>query len=270
VSTGPAPLALPTLPVAGEQGPIPATLHQFWLGSPPPTWAQVAWGRWDDWLSMHHPDWSIRYWTNETIVGTPLERMMTSLVAVPGIGWRGVSDYLRVAALALYGGIYADSDTLPTGLLGSLVGERSAWLGGGDASIGHISNALMGFPPGHPFISELWRVGIANAERGARTDFSRIGPHVVAKVYRQRADRWGVVLEPLVGNRPHQSWARATFASEPPSAETVLARLPGQLIVHTSGDKDETGADPLTRGRDRTMAERKAERDALRVKVRTP
>jgi hypothetical protein len=125
---------------------ISTTLHQIWLGPPPPDWVRASFARWDAFMAEHHPDWQIRRWTDPP--GGLDPRVMP---------W-AACDLLRLKVLEEHGGVYTDCDVIPLRPLDRLAGDRPAWVGRPPVErwSGICDNAILGFPPGHPLPSLMW------------------------------------------------------------------------------------------------------------------
>src|SRR5690606_9932007 len=103
------------------------TLHQIWVGSPPPERVRRNWAVWDTFMAEHHPDWTVYRWTDDSLLSQFVD---------PTLSPRSRADFMRLVALSMRGGIYTDSDTLPLLPLDGLVGDRSDWIASYPESVG--------------------------------------------------------------------------------------------------------------------------------------
>ncbi len=95
------------------------------------------------------PDYEIILW-DET--NSPLEDNRYAKEALSAKKWAFVSDYARLKVLALYGGIYLDTDVELLKPLDQFL-NQSAFLGFESATF--VATCVIGCVPNHPFIGEL-------------------------------------------------------------------------------------------------------------------
>ncbi|QNJ56038.1 glycosyltransferase [Microbacterium phage Rasputia] len=176
---------IPTLPVVDGIVPIPRVVHQVWVGGAEPRWVRELWTKWEEFADSNRLE--IRRWTDNNTEHTLSWRVAQkhNLTAVQ------MADFLRIEVLALQGGLYMDSDTMPLRSLDDYVGLRSGWLAHGQAwsasGAPTVSNAMIGMPRGSAFMSELFERSVKALERGVTNTFDIAGP----KVYRRTLDRLG-------------------------------------------------------------------------------
>lgn len=171
---------------------IPKVIHCFWARGPKTKLAEKCLASW----RKHAPGWEIREWDLGKIgVGERCRcraDLPTFLLnAVTARKWAMVSDWVRMAVLKEYGGIYLDLDVelvrsieeLPEGewVAGEWKADGSVWMnpGGGIAlekgspvTVGMLERyARLEFDPNRemmPWINESLREGIENQGSGIR------------------------------------------------------------------------------------------------------
>lgn len=213
--------------VAGQDRPVPPTLHQVWIGGPPPettaAWAKeaMAWG------------WDYRLWDEKAlreidVTDDPVWRHMRDRDDLPG-----AVDVARYHLLARHGGLYLDCDWMPVpgrpltsalparGL--SAIAETTPRRTGTGSPF--LNNAVLAAPPDHPVfrhLIDLLPEVIRRLPRGPAwwvtgplvfTLAARMGPVTILDT-RLSAD-------PLTGDRTTVDAALARIASGGPPA--VLA-----------------------------------------------
>lgn len=161
---------------------IPRTVHQIWVGSEPPPWVRRCWQTWDEFMVEHHPDWTVVRWTNSIVEKSPLS-ICGKIAEHFGLGPRGLADLIRLAAVFRYGGLYFDTDTIPLRPLSEFVGSRRPWIGTDEREEGTraLINASFGFPPAHPFLSEVWVLAGEALQRGVTNEHWVAGPRTWRK-----------------------------------------------------------------------------------------
>jgi hypothetical protein len=96
-----------------------------------------------------------------------------------------MSDFLRLEVMAMQGGVYMDSDTYPLLPLREAYGDMPAWFAHGQDYIKSgaptVSNAMMGFPQGHPFLSDMFDHGVRALRRGVKNTFDIVGPAAIRR-----------------------------------------------------------------------------------------
>lgn len=201
----------PLLPLQ-MPGPIPRRIHQVWIGSEPPDWVKEAWTRWDAFLwaeENYAPEgedrhWELYRWTDETIKGVgPLARLWR-MCRDKGLNQRGTADLLRIFAVMLFGGVYLDADTAPILSLEPYVGDRKAWIGSdpSTATMKVLSNAMFGFPPGHPFLASVLAHAERQLNRGVRNEHFVAGP----VAWRTCFEEWDAMAHPLNAVEARFNW----------------------------------------------------------------
>ena len=155
--------------------PVPPTLHLIWVGDRAPEWVARNWLLWARATSMR-----VEFWDNERVANhLPLSNAIRGLCPHPVV-W---ADLARIEFLFRFGGIYLDSDMVPLRDPEPLAGERYSWVvpfSEEGHNGGHLTNAAMGFSPGHPVLARLWNRSAHNLKsRSYKRDFHRIaGPPV--------------------------------------------------------------------------------------------
>lgn len=178
---------IPSLPVTDGILPIPRVIHQVWVGGVEPRWVRELWTKWEEFAD--NSGFQIRRWTDNNTEHTLSWRVTQehSLTAVQ------MADFLRIEVLALQGGLYMDSDTMPLRSLDDWVGLRSGWLAHGQAWTNSgeptVSNAMIGMPRGSAFMSELFEHAVKALDRGVKNTFDIAGP----KAYRRLLTQWSGV-----------------------------------------------------------------------------
>lgn len=174
--------ALLPLPITREHALIPRTIHQIWVGPPPPTWVQKSWVNWIRFLPS---GWELRIWDDESVAAMPLLARTQQVAADLGIGPRGLSNMLRVQIVGLLGGLYVDVDCLPMGPIDHLAGDRTSWIACAPASRtkAPIENSCFGFRRGHPFLAEVLADAERNLGREVLSDFYLGGSRSFGTVY---------------------------------------------------------------------------------------
>lgn len=149
----------PVLPLGDPDGDVPKIFHQIWVGSEPPAWVLAHWKMWDEALD---DSWTIHRWTDENRDQWPICHRVEEFCKHPVI----LSDFIRIEQLMKMGGIYMDTDTVPVGDMDQWAGPGvKAWLATagrpphpkGRPDKPDINNAIFGFPPGHPYLAEIWQ-----------------------------------------------------------------------------------------------------------------
>lgn len=157
---------------------IPKIIHYVWVGPRPfPDDARAHLAAWKRLL----PDYGFMAWTEANIDFSP--RFLQGAYAVGA--YNRVANYVRMAALARYGGVYLDHDV-------ELLKPLDPFLGDGcfagfqtmDANATDIVNvAVMGAAPGHPLI--LRALDALNAMDGGKDVGSGSGPGLFSRVLRE-------------------------------------------------------------------------------------
>lgn len=185
---------MPPFDKAAVTHPVPKRLHVIWVGSPPPAHVEKVWEIWEKALP---DDWTIFTWTDGSVNSHPALGRAARQARKMGQNWRGVADILRVWVLALYGGVYIDSDCLPTAQhvegmvnrerLSSRLAGRSAWMGdspGTEAKAENVRpNGFLGFPAAHPMLEAVAHRAEEQMRRGVTNEHFVAGPRTWAAVY---------------------------------------------------------------------------------------
>lgn len=174
------PLTLPPLPQGEPVGEIPKVVHQLWIGGGDSTRARAVARVWEKAL----PDFEVRFWDDQALAGTPLQKYV-DLVEPVTDDYRLKADLYRLAVVAYYGGIYADSDAIPLHSLDHLVGHRRGWVGSGPETEKSptLINAHFGMPKGHPFLSLVMELALDALKRGVTNPHWVAGPRQFRTAY---------------------------------------------------------------------------------------
>lgn len=160
---------------------VPHNFHQIWLGPSVPQLVTENWAIWDDALDGH---WRVERWDDDRVRGHTILGPMVDDLRGAGVSWRAVTDVIRLWILALYGGVYMDSDAYPAGDVDSLAGGR-AWVGQREGRVAwSMCNGFFGAPAGHPFLAEVLMYAQQQAERGVYVDHYFAGPIAMWNSYR--------------------------------------------------------------------------------------
>jgi hypothetical protein len=154
---------------------IPKIVHYSWLSETP--WDSLTARCFESW-QQHLGDFEFRLWDRTSVPpAVPfLDRMLASG------DWAFASDYVRLHALDVAGGVYLDLDVEVLRSFGPLLGER-AFIGYEDRAPARLACHVIGAEPGHPFVRaclrfyhESWRL---------RWSFPPTMPRIVTQVARQ-------------------------------------------------------------------------------------
>ena len=122
---------------------VPRIIHQVWVGPEPLPDEFAAYGA--TWR-RHHPDWEYRLWTDENLpqglsLAACYERLRSPVERC---------DLLRLALLAMFGGVYIDTDFECLKPIDPLLEGVDFFIG--DLKPGRPNHALMGASPDHPIL----------------------------------------------------------------------------------------------------------------------
>lgn len=139
---------------------IPTILHHVWPGNDPFRPELHAWRQ--GWL-RHHPDWTMLFWRRELLDdetaetlgpdrldAATLRRRTRAVLAHPDLGVVVKSDVLRWYALAVFGGVYADTDMECLGPVDDLLATPEGAFAGLEMDRVSLSPAFVGAAPDHP------------------------------------------------------------------------------------------------------------------------
>lgn len=134
---------------------IPKIIHYCWFGGNKlPALEKNCLKSW----SVYLPDFEVRCWSEETVDMEFAPAYVKSAYKLKRYAF--VSDYYRVKALYLYGGIYFDADLELIKILPESFLQNKAVLGFETSS--HVGTAVMMFEPRHPILRELLNYYEAN------------------------------------------------------------------------------------------------------------
>lgn len=175
-------MRFPPLPL-GTPASVPPTLHVIWVGSDVPKYIEYSWSVWDEALPKK---WQMLRWTDETLpVGFIKVRKYAESKGLPP---RGIADLLRLYVVALYGGVYVDSDTVPLRDIKTF-SDTGSWIGATEKEVGTsvLNNAVFGFSPGHPFLTRVWREAELALKKGVTNEHFVAGPRAFRKAWNAEA-----------------------------------------------------------------------------------
>jgi mannosyltransferase OCH1-like enzyme len=170
---------------------IPKIMHQVWIGPPMPDHLAANCAAWAE----MHPDWDMKLWTEREIDEIGLHNRALYDQAERIVPRDAVeqfrADIVRYEVLALFGGMYADVDTMPlrniepalTGHYEFAAHEDRTWIG----------NTYLGAVPGHSIMQTLVDGLPANVHRfrGKRPN-KLSGPQYITPVW----NRYGGHIAP--------------------------------------------------------------------------
>jgi mannosyltransferase OCH1-like enzyme len=170
-------MRFPPLPIA-VPGDVPPTLHVIWVGSRVPAHIDYAWSMWES--ALPKKTWDVLRWTDDTLPTGFLSVLRYARAL--GLPPRGIADLLRLYVVALYGGVYVDSDTVYLRNFRSFA-DCPSWIGATEKEVGTtvLNNAVFGFSPGHPFLSVVWEEAAKALKRGVVNEHFVAGPRVFRK-----------------------------------------------------------------------------------------
>lgn len=148
---------------------LPRIIHRVWPGEDPIPHRFRAHA--ETWLK-HHPDWEHRLWTPAELDELPMvnrELYDAAETEAPTDWLRWRADIARLEVLYRHGGIYVDTDAECCKPLDPLL-DRSGWVPESPNDPSLVTNAVMGFEAGHPWLKALLEGLPANAaaHRGQR------------------------------------------------------------------------------------------------------
>jgi mannosyltransferase OCH1-like enzyme len=124
---------------------IPRIFHQIWVGPDPFPEEFAAYQQ--TWLE-HHPDWELRFWTEETFPEPGELRRPEAAERLRAPWERG--DIFRLEVLWRHGGVHVDTDFECRRPIEPLIEEADFFIG--LRKRGRVNGALMGSVPGHPLL----------------------------------------------------------------------------------------------------------------------
>jgi hypothetical protein len=230
------------LPVVAMEdlAPIPPIVHQVWMGSQPPPWVRHYWALWDDFAAAHDPVLTLRRWTD-----ADLPRLLTGRLVeqMPHLSPVQRANFARVEVLAFHGGLYMDCDTTPLRPLTEWIGARASWAaampswaqvrGKVDMSRMTCNTAMLGFSARHPFLAEVWELGVLAARRGTRLPPFTAGPRVFGRVVKARPE-YGVQVPvgPFMG-MGHSGRAHEAATGRPTTPQEWREFFPQAVVAHS-------------------------------------
>jgi hypothetical protein len=124
---------------------IPRVFHQIWVGPDPfpDDYARYQ----QTWLD-HHPDWELRFWTEENLPAGLRRPEARERLRSPAER----ANILRLEALWRFGGVYVDTDFECLRSIEPLIEDAELFIS--LAKPGRVNNALMGSVAGHPILDE--------------------------------------------------------------------------------------------------------------------
>ena len=161
---------------------IPKIIHYCWFGGNiPPKFQKYI----DQW-SKKCPDYEIMLWNEESFDLNSVEYLKR---AVKAGRWAFVADYVRLAALYKYGGVYLDTDVELLGNFDSLLNEKLIF---GFETSKQINGAIILAEKENPFIKETLEVyeGFLFEGKDIAQEMVPI-PYILSKMVEQK----GAVLD---------------------------------------------------------------------------
>lgn len=163
---------------------IPRTIHRIWVGGTEPEWTSRLGATW----AAHHPDWTVRQWTDASVGELFPLRNQAIYDAAHELFPRHVgqlrSDLLRYEILHRFGGLYIDADFEALRPLDTLIDGATAFAAWEEQDR-WIANGLMGATPNHPFIDRLIRGVPGSIRRRPGQRPARVtGPQYLTRTYR--------------------------------------------------------------------------------------
>jgi len=165
---------------------IPQIIHQIWVGGPMPMHLLEKREVW----RQTHPEWEHKLWTEREIDEIGLQNRalydQTEKLVPRDAVEQFRSDIVRYEVLALYGGFYADADTLPLRSIDEALEGRTVFAAAEDRN--WIGNTYLGSVPGHPLFQTLIArlPGNVQRHRGKRPNWLS-GPRFLTPIWRQFA-----------------------------------------------------------------------------------
>lgn len=205
-----------------EPTPIPARLHVIWVGSAPPDWVKQRWDAWNQRALLD--GWEMWVWTDETVNELlPLSSVLKSHCPHPAI----YSDFIRIEAVSVYGGVYIDSDTWPLNPLTSLAGDTFPWVSSDTIKSGkpQVTNAAFASPPGSRLLSRVWEIAI---DRLATRQFDLIHYYAGPVVWAQAVNE----LSTLVIVLPPEAFSPLPWRARRRGIPKAVADLPAFAAEH--------------------------------------
>lgn len=126
---------------------IPRVFHRVWLGGKPMPDIFTEWG--ESWL-RHHPDWSMKTWTEKEIAGLKNVDLLPRCSCLAQ-----QADIVRYEVLFNEGGIYIDTDFECFRNIDALIEELDFFACYQIREF--MSNAIFGGVPGHKILGDLFR-----------------------------------------------------------------------------------------------------------------
>jgi mannosyltransferase OCH1-like enzyme len=156
---------------------IPKKIHYIWVGGKPlPKRFQKNVDSW----RKHNPEFEIMLWNEENI---DFSHGFVRL-ALQKKKWSLLSEFVRIAAVKQYGGIYLDTDVF---VLKSFQPFLTCSCFYGFQENGYINHAVFGAVPNHWFISRAYQyyIDLEPLEDDADIDSLGFGPDVINKLLRE-------------------------------------------------------------------------------------
>lgn len=148
---------------------LPRIIHRVWPGEDPVPYRFRAYA--ETWVK-HHPGWEHRLWTPAELDGLDMacrDLYDQAEVEAPNDWLRWRADIARLEILHRHGGVYVDTDAECLKPLDPLL-DRSGWVPRTPNAPDLVTNAVMGFEAGHPWLARVLEHLPANAAayRGGR------------------------------------------------------------------------------------------------------
>jgi mannosyltransferase OCH1-like enzyme len=164
---------------------IPRMLHQVWVGRLP---LPEEFARYGESWRRHHPDWEMRFWTDENLPDDLIRPEAYERLRKPAER----SDIIRLEVLFRFGGVYVDTDCECLRPFDPLLQEGVDLFTGDLGGTAKVNTAVIGSVPGHPLLERALRELRPVTEYGL--DQGGTGPRFLSGVLREHPDQ--VMLYP--------------------------------------------------------------------------
>ena len=154
---------------------IPRIFHQIWVG-PDPFPKEFA--RYQETWRSHHPDWDLRFWTEENLPADLDRKEAYELLRQPAER----ADLIRLELLYNQGGVYVDVDFECLRSIEPLLADVDFFVG--NFKPRRVTNAIVGSVPGHPLLARAVSEIRPRLTWGA-VDKAGTGPSFLGKLVRE-------------------------------------------------------------------------------------
>jgi inositol phosphorylceramide mannosyltransferase catalytic subunit len=158
---------------------IPRILHQVWVGPLP---LPEEFERYRESWRRHHPDWDLRFWTDENLPDDLIRPEAYERLRKPAER----SDIIRLEVLFRFGGVYVDTDCECLRPIDPLLREGVELFASPDGAA-KIYTYVIGSAREHPLLERALRELRPVTEYGL--DQGGTGPRFLSTVLRQHTDQ---------------------------------------------------------------------------------